>query len=240
MSELFIADVHLDRNDRRREGLFVRFCDEVAADVSRLYILGDLFNFWMGPSEIESPGYRRAIEALARLHERGCEVRLIVGNRDFHIRDELPRATGLWLHRRGIRRTAGGRREYLCHGDSLCTTDIMHHLVKWVLSREVMVRFYTSMSEAFKLGLGHLHISLSGRFKKQAKKHAHRIQTLALEKLFRDGVDTVICGHVHRQCHRTFRGPEGRRMDLYVVGPWNDCAPYLAKDGERFEFREFR
>src|SRR5262245_45530760 len=87
MSDLVVvADTHLVRRDAELDA-FVRFLDSLAGRTAVLYHLGDLFNIWLGKRRFEMAHMRPVLDAFRRLKAAGTSVRLVEGNRDFHVED---------------------------------------------------------------------------------------------------------------------------------------------------------
>ena len=93
MAILFISDLHLsqDRPDITRQ--FIHFLEDIAPQASALYILGDLFEVWLGDDMI-LPDYQRPIAALKKLREHGTEVFVMYGNRDFLMQQGFEEISG--------------------------------------------------------------------------------------------------------------------------------------------------
>ncbi|MCP5114981.1 MAG: UDP-2,3-diacylglucosamine diphosphatase, partial [bacterium] len=95
MSHAILAsDFHLSPARPREIEVFVQFCHEVARGADQLFILGDLFNFWIGPGNLAVAGLEPALDALAALGEQGVAVTLLHGNRDFLMGAAEARRTG--------------------------------------------------------------------------------------------------------------------------------------------------
>ena len=122
MTTLFISDLHLCEQRADLTATFLAFLRQQAATAEALYILGDLFEFWIGDDE-NSPLQQQIAAALAELHERGTALYYIHGNRDFMIGKAFARAAHLQLLPAEYALTLNGRRTLLLHGDQLCTLD---------------------------------------------------------------------------------------------------------------------
>ena len=122
MNTLFIADLHLDAERPSGIEQFLHFIEQEAAAAEALYILGDLFEAWIGDDDT-NPGYKPIIDALAALTRRGVPCFFMHGNRDFLVGERFAAATGCRLLREYEVVELAGRRVLLTHGDLLCTDD---------------------------------------------------------------------------------------------------------------------
>ena len=119
---LLISDLHLDAGAPGIARQFLSFLDEAAGEARALYILGDLFEAWLGDDDPD-PAAREIVEALRRLSDAGVHCYFMHGNRDFLIGRRFARETGCTLLDDGTVVDLHGERVLLMHGDVLCTAD---------------------------------------------------------------------------------------------------------------------
>jgi UDP-2,3-diacylglucosamine hydrolase len=122
MSTLFISDLHLTANQPALTRLFLNFLQHQASNAEALYILGDLFESWIGDDD-ESPFNQHIASALATLTAHGVKTYFMPGNRDFLIGQDFIKKTGCQLLVDPTLITLYGIPTLLTHGDSLCTLD---------------------------------------------------------------------------------------------------------------------
>ncbi|MEO5558362.1 MAG: UDP-2,3-diacylglucosamine diphosphatase, partial [Dokdonella sp.] len=122
MTTLFISDLHLDASRPHITNLFVDFVRNEAVHANALYILGDLFEAWIGDDNDDETGNQVA-DALADLQARGVPCFFIHGNRDFLLGDAYARRARLTLLPDPSVVEIEGERVLLMHGDTLCTDD---------------------------------------------------------------------------------------------------------------------
>lgn len=120
----FISDLHL-RNERPDlTGRFFSFLEETAAaDVKALFILGDLFEYWIGDDDLEDSFNHSVADRLRKLVQQGTRVFVLAGNRDFLLGPQFAAATGVELLAEETRVGVGKTAVLLLHGDTLCTDD---------------------------------------------------------------------------------------------------------------------
>lgn len=129
MTTLFISDLHLeaDRPDIGKQ--FLHFMDTEAREADDLYILGDLFEAWVGDDD-PNTHYFAIKRALRGLVDRGIPVYFMHGNRDFMIGKDFANETGVQILEDPHKVTMYGRSTLLSHGDILCTDDVQYQRVR--------------------------------------------------------------------------------------------------------------
>jgi UDP-2,3-diacylglucosamine hydrolase len=119
---LLISDLHLDPARPEHLAALETLLDNHAGKADRLYVLGDLFEAWIGDDD-DSPFNRQAIDAFRRFSDAGSELFFMHGNRDFLLGDKFADDCGGALLDEGTVADLYGTRALLMHGDSLCTED---------------------------------------------------------------------------------------------------------------------
>lgn len=122
MATLFIADLHLSTDEPAITAGFLRFLAGEARQADALYILGDLFEVWIGDDD-PSPLHRDVAAALCKITEAGVPCYFIHGNRDFLLGRRFAKACGMQLLEEEHVLEINGRRVLIMHGDTLCTDD---------------------------------------------------------------------------------------------------------------------
>ncbi len=125
-TSLFISDLHLDPGRPEGIQLFDDFIRQKAVDADQLFILGDLFEYWLGDDACEHSGYQSIQESLASLAGKKTKVYFMHGNRDFLVGNDFASSIGGWLLPDPSVFKLGKMKVLLMHGDSLCTDDVAH------------------------------------------------------------------------------------------------------------------
>lgn len=125
MKTLFISDLHLEPARPKMTQIFLRFLSGPAREAAAVYIMGDLFDLWIG-DDANMSLYPSEIAALRQLSNSGIPLYLMHGNRDFLIGHDFLVATGATLLPDPTVITLEGTPTILSHGDMLCTDDIAH------------------------------------------------------------------------------------------------------------------
>jgi len=124
MVALFVSDLHLQPSSPSTAALFATFLAQQASRAEQLYLLGDLFEYWAGDDDIDTPFVRSIVDALAAVSASGVALFWIAGNRDFLVGEAFARAAGLTLLPDPYVANIAGRQIILTHGDAQCTDDI--------------------------------------------------------------------------------------------------------------------
>lgn len=120
---LFVSDVHLHDSLPRTTQAFIDFLEVHARKARRLYLLGDLFEYWAGDDDIDTPYQKRIAQSLRDVSSAGVAVFWIAGNRDFLVGQAFAREAGLSLLADPHVEEISGTRVVLAHGDAQCTDD---------------------------------------------------------------------------------------------------------------------
>jgi len=229
---LIIADLHLTQVESDKIELFNQFCTEYASKVDQLFILGDLFNTWIG-DDISLNTYQSISTILAKL-TKTTQVFVMVGNRDFLLSNTFEKETGCKLIKEPHLLNHNEKKFILIHGDSLCTDDVDYQRLKKVLRNPVIQFIFLNLPK-------NLRLKLTG----QLRKKSIEAQIYKSEKIMDVNQSTVdalmtkypnmdlIHGHTHRQnTHKM------ERYTRYVLGDWKKNHGNAIKLSENLEWLE--
>jgi UDP-2,3-diacylglucosamine hydrolase len=219
---VFVADVHLKRDETAKRDALIRVIDALAAPGTRLYLLGDTFDVWIGAGQLEAePEMRPVIDAMERFTRSGGALAYFHGNRDFYMGRWLTRRMGAETVRDSKTISLDGRRTHLTHGEGLCTADQLHHFVRWMLQSPVLTAVFHLLPRELKYGASRAYRGISTRIRPRHQAPRHGINRAVLNRLIRRGIEVVICGHAHAPADRVLRHA-GREARLIVLPPWTD------------------
>ena len=237
MTTLFISDLHLDGARPDITAQFLDFLDREARRAQALYILGDLFEAWIGDDDPD-PDKRRVLQGLRSITSAGVKTFLIHGNRDFLIGKRFCRETGVELLDDGTLIDVYGRRVLLMHGDLLCIDDHAYQRLRRIV-RNPIVQFVLR-----RLSLRQRQ-RLAERMREGSKEHIKSMDIAApqimdvnqdeVRRTFeRYGVDCIIHGHTHRPAVHEIQN-DGHKAVRIVLGDWYEQGSVLRWDARGFE-----
>lgn len=234
---LFISDLHLGLDKPEITRRFLWFIENRASRASALYILGDLFDAWVGDDDYTPPS-NRIRKQLKQLTDTGIQVYFQPGNRDFLLGQRFCQETGMTLLNDYALIELNGVTTLLTHGDLLCSDDIAYQQFRaksrsrdWqrrVLSKPLWLRLLAARWYRFR---SHFH-----KRNKSAEIMDVNQQTV-IETLRRFNALRLIHGHTHRpQIHQL--SIDGQTAERFVLPDWKrDSASVLCwnADGYRIE-----
>jgi UDP-2,3-diacylglucosamine hydrolase len=196
---LFISDLHLQESHPRTAEAFFRFLAERAVHARALYLLGDIFEYWAGDDDLDTPFHQSIIAALRTLAGRGVAVYWLAGNRDFLVGAGFARAAGLTLLQEPHVADFNGQRVLLVHGDAQCTGDLKY------MAFRAQVRDPAWQQQFLAMPLAQRKAIIAGLREGSRSAHAEKsyeimdVTPSAVAALHQDsGADTIIHGHTHR------------------------------------------
>ena len=226
MSTLFISDLHLDESRPEIVDVFERFLAEEARGAKALYILGDLFESWIGDDD-DSPMADRVARALRALSDSGVPIYFMRGNRDFVLGKDFARKAGMTILDDPTVIDLDGKPVLLMHGDTLCTDDVAYQKFRRIMHN----RWFQRVALALPLSMRR---RIAGRLRGQSQKHIARkteaimdVNQSAVEAAMRaHGVRLMIHGHTHRPATHRF-DVDGQTAERVVLGDWYDQSQIL-------------
>ncbi len=220
MTIAFIADLHLTPKRPESVRLFEDFMAGAGQYLKQLYILGDLFEYWVGDDSVEELGYQPVEQALRRTVDTGIEVYFLHGNRDFLVSEQFSRRTGCKLLPDPVVICPDQQKILLTHGDILCTDDL-----EYQASRKQMLTSKWKM--AFLENSLDQRLEAARSLRKKSETHKSNtpmeimdVNQQEVEKLMRKyNVDLMIHGHTHKPAAHEFI-LDGNLARRYVLGDW--------------------
>ena len=219
MAVLFISDLHLTAGDAETIRRFVEFMDGPARAAEELYILGDLFEAWIGDDD-DDPRIAPIVAALRRLTAAGIPCRIMHGNRDFLLGPRFCELTGCKLLGDFERVTLFGQPVLLTHGDLLCTDDTRYMTLRAELRSAAWQREFLFKPLAERRQVASDLRQLSATEIAQKSDYIMDVNQAAVERTMREhDVTLLLHGHTHRPAvHRFDLG--GREAARIVLGAW--------------------
>lgn len=237
MTRLFVSDVHLDAGSPEAIEQFLSFLRTHAAEAQALYILGDLFETWVGDDD-EDPAKERVRAGLHALTATGVGCFLLHGNRDFLLGEKFCRRTGARLLSDPIIAELDGEGVLLTHGDALCTDDHSYQELRSIVRRADYQRRFLALPLADRELLATQARAGSRQHISRTGPYITDVNAEAVASAFRaTGVRRIIHGHTHRPgVHDTT--VDGAPAQRIVLGAWYEQGSYLAGANGRYELRD--
>lgn len=232
MTTLFISDLHLCMERPHINTLFTRFLNEVAQDAEALYILGDLFEYWIGDDQLDhEPLAREVATQLAIVSKRGTRIFFMLGNRDFLIGERFAAAAMLTQLSDPTLLTRGDKRILLMHGDTLCTDDVAYQQFReqvrspaW--QAELLVKPYAERAQLARSIRSQSDVEKSMKADAIMDVNADAVTAAFVEQ----GYPVLIHGHTHRPARHELM-VNGHACTRWVLQDWHDFGGYLSMSG---------
>jgi UDP-2,3-diacylglucosamine hydrolase len=227
---LFISDLHLSPDTPEATGTLLGFLREAAPAADALYVLGDLFEYWIGDEGLAQPFAMQIAQAFRALADGGVPVFFMHGNRDFLIGDRFALASGMKLLTDPTLVDLYGSRTLLMHGDTLCSDDQEYQKFR------AMVR-NPAWQQAFLAKPLEERVRMA-REVRGTSEQAKRVKDMAIMDVAPATVDDtfrahqyarLIHGHTHRPARHEHR-VDGRDCERWVLADWYDHGSYLECD----------
>ena len=236
MGFLFLSDLHIDTGSPAIMEQFLSVLNGEAREADALYILGDLFESWIGDDAADASQIR-AIEGIKSLTTSGVPCFVMHGNRDFLLGERFCRASGARLLHDPIIVTLYGERVLVMHGDALCTDDKAYQRLRATVRDAQWQRQFMALSTASRR-------ALAGAARDGSRQHtaavAYTITDVNPDSVAAAvraaGVATLLHGHTHRPAIHPFT-VDGRPCTRIVLGDWHTQGSILRWDHTGPELR---
>ena len=217
---LFISDLHLSADRVETVRLFLRFLDQRAAAAGHLYILGDLFDAWIGDDDTSAP-IPEVVSALRRLSDSGTRLWLMHGNRDFLLGDDFCRATGGTLLTDPSLIDLYGVPTLLMHGDLLCSDDLAYQQFRRQVRQPGFVQRLLALSLEERRAEARRYRAQSQEANSLKPEAIMDVNPETVTSYLREyGARRLIHGHTHRPAEHRFT-LDGEAARRYVLGEWH-------------------
>ncbi|WP_117234304.1 UDP-2,3-diacylglucosamine diphosphatase [Vibrio maerlii] len=236
MKTLFISDLHLTPSRPDITDCFIQFMRDEAPQADAVYVLGDLFEFWIGDDDTR-PFAKQIRDEFKQLTEKGIPCFFSHGNRDFLVGKRFSRQTGVQLLDEEAIIDLYGRKALVMHGDTLCTDDVKYLAyrekvhqpwLQWVFNR---IPFFLK-----KKIVGKVQSDIKDEKKDKSLDIMDVNQSAVESTMKRHGVELLIHGHTHRPDIHTFTYGE-EKMTRIVLGDWYEQGSVLEFTGDDFSLQ---
>jgi UDP-2,3-diacylglucosamine hydrolase len=226
MHAQFISDLHLDASRPDATRTLLAFLAGPAREADALYILGDLFEAWVGDDAADDHALAVA-RALAAYAASGRRCGFVAGNRDFLLGPAFARRAGLELLPEETTITVAGERALLMHGDTLCTADIAYQRYRRLVHRPGVQAAFLALPVALRRGVARRLRARSGAASATKPDYIMDVDPGAVRAAIdRHRVGLLIHGHTHRPAIHALAGAGGPARRV-VLGAWHTAGSVL-------------
>ena len=234
----FLSDLHLARERPATVAAFLGWARGPAREASAVYVLGDLFDQWIGDEGVHEPFVRPIVAELREIARAGIPVAVVRGNRDFLLGERFAQAAGATLLGERTVIDAGGVPTLILHGDELCTGDDRYQRYRaWSRDPERQRKFLALPWIARRAVAAWMR-RVSRRENRMKPVEIMDVDAGAVAAAFRDaGVERMIHGHTHRPASHVHE-VDGKTRERHVLADWHDRATWLEVDADGVRRRE--
>ena len=232
LTTLIISDLHLTNVEEDKIDFFANFCKKYGPKADQLFILGDLFNTWIG-DDVSLLSYKAIIDILKDLSQ-STKVFVMVGNRDFLLSKQFESESGCKLISEPYLLQHNTDKFLLIHGDSLCTDDVNYQKLKRILRNPITQFIFLKLSK-------NIRLKLTGQLRKRSVE-AQRYKTEELMDVNQKTTDLLMSNYkdfdlIHGHTHRQKTHIE-EKYTRYVLGDWSSNKGNAIKMTDKLEWLE--
>lgn len=233
---IFLSDVHLDFARPDITAQFITYLESLKENTQRLYIVGDLFEAWIG-DDAPGPLGEQIIQQLAALTDAGVEGFFTHGNRDFLIGEQFAERTGFTVLDEEVVIDCYGDKVLLMHGDSLCIDDVDYMALRRIVRDPKWQSQILSKSVEERLAYAEQMRAASNEQMSKKSAEIMDVNQTEVEHAFsRYNVKLLLHGHTHRPDVHKFMH-EDEPVQRIVLGDWYQHGSVVQWDASGFELR---
>ena len=239
MRKVFIADAHLRSENDKNYRFLLDFLATLPGNTDALFILGDLFEFWIGYPDIPFRHYLTMLEELRRLREKGIKIVYFEGNHDFHMGPFFEKTLDATIYSAPAVLEIDGKRVYLSHGDLINRTDYSHRVFRFFLHNCFTARVIPMVPPVVASYIAE-RLGKASRENHDMRRdkwdYPSILRKFAAER-FREGCDAVIVGHFHLPLIE--KTTNVATQTLISLGDWITHFTYGEWDEGEFSLRRY-
>ncbi|MRH78763.1 UDP-2,3-diacylglucosamine diphosphatase [Spiribacter sp. C176] len=234
---LMIADLHLDQSRPQAIAAFLQFLAGPARHAQAVYILGDLFEAWIGDDA--QPADDPIAPALHSLAAQGVAIYLLHGNRDFLLGHAFAEAAGAKLLEEPVRIVIDNEPVILEHGDALCTDDVDYQALRQQLRNPQWQSGFLALPIAERIRQAQAAREQSSSAMSAKSQAIMDVNPAAVEaRLREEKVQRLIHGHTHRPAQHSLN-VDGAPCVRIVLGDWFEQGSVLRIENGQYELQRF-
>ncbi len=231
-ASFFISDLHLAPERPHSTETLLKFLGDTATQAEQLFILGDLFEYWIGDESLNEPVPAEVAAALRQLAATHTAVFFMHGNRDFLIGEKFAQAAGLRLLPDPHLVSLYGTPTLLMHGDTLCSDDIEYLEFRKMVRNPAWQAEFLAKPIAERIELARSVRAESEHAKQVKSMSIMDVSTATVESVLREHhYPRLIHGHTHRPATHHLL-VDGHQCERIVLADWYGSGSYLHCDSE--------
>jgi UDP-2,3-diacylglucosamine hydrolase len=235
----FISDLHIgvdcSAEEKQRQKKILDFFKAISEEVTHLYIVGDLFDFWYEYKKVIPKKYFEFLHILKSISERGVEIHYLAGNHDFYLGRFFDEYLNIKTWQDEYTFELGGKRFYLLHGDGLAKRDSGYRFLKRVLRSKTNNRIFRWLHPDLGIPFARFVSGSSRNYTRNINLQDEEDYKAFAEKQFSEGYDYVLLGHRHI--------PLEYKKDHHIyinLGEWFEKNSYAVFDGTNLKLEYYR
>ena len=240
----FASDFHLGIEARveskEREKRLVRWLHHIQENAHKIFLVGDLFDFWFEYKRVVPKGYIHLLGTLAELVDSGIQIEIFTGNHDMWMFDYFPKELGITVHKNPIKREFAGKQFYIGHGDGLGPGDYGYKIIKKVFRSSISQWFFARLHPNFGIWLANFWSAKSRNqqtnYNDFLGEENEWLYSFCNDYLQHEKVDFFVFGHRHLPIDILLHNNESRYINL---GDWLHHFSYAHFDGSHLQIRFF-
>lgn len=229
----FVSDLHLGvterKEDRKREDLFLSLLDRIKPDCEKLYLVGDIFDYWFDYKTVIPKNFYRTLAKLREYTDAGIEIEYLMGNHDFGHRSFFKDELGIEVISTDIERVHNGKKFYISHGDGKADNDTGYLILRSILRNKIANFIYRIIHPDIGIGLASGSSKKSRSYTDTKDYGENEGMVNFAKKKIDEGFDYVIMGHRHKRIE--LKHGYGT---YYNLGEWINEPSYGTFDGKEF------
>lgn len=238
----FFSDCHLGipdyDNSRLREAKIVKWLNSIKDDAQVIFLVGDIFDFWVEYKHVVPKGYTRLFGILSNLSDMGIELKYFTGNHDLWVKDYFAKEMNIKLYKEDEVFIINNKKFYISHGDGLGKGDFGYKFLKRMFHCNINQWLFRMIHPYFAIKLGNFFSETSKEYKSDDIsyniKENERMQVFIKKKLKTENIDYFIFGHRHLP-----QDIEIENSHYIHTGDWLKHFSYVVYDGKEVKLDVF-
>jgi len=233
----FISDLHLATHpgpeEMEQQDIFIKFINEIRSDLTHLFIVGDLFDFWFEYKNVIPKMYFQFLYLFRKLTDQGVEIHYLAGNHDFALGTFFDEELNISTHLDTYIFELADKKFYLYHGDGVAKKDIAYRFLKRILRNKTNQKLFRWLHPDWGIPFAKFVSGSSRKYTNQLNLERDESDYIEFaEQKFEEGYDYVLMGHRHNPLKHNKDG------HTYInLGDWITLFSYAVFDGEQLDLK---